>query len=400
MKKGESNNLLGNSSSQSKISGYNLDNTNGNSSAMNQLRSQSIDLKIPLSIPGVTSSDSYLRMSQIDQENRKLKKKMKEKLKSGDSKSKKKSKKYDIEDEDEDEEENQGNGIKVREYEMPEGAIVDSDDDMNKDLNDPHRALDINLDEPLKDYERVPQQRCSLLKADTNSNNNKIENGKEPKSSETKKSKTSSKSATESTENKDSKKKKEKKNKKSKEESKSSKKTKLKSNNSIDLLMSTEPLNRSENDYNELLSPEHEIKPSLTPTNTNNNNNNVSSTKDDDLDFWLSSSKPEANDDVMEEVEGKKEKKSKSKKVEGNGDLVSESKEKKKVKKLKKDDEKNGDEESKPKKSSSKILKDSSPKDDLYKNLASNKYLRIVIFFLLSYEISPKTVLKLRIFVF
>ena len=108
------------------------------------MRSQSIDLKIPLSIPGVTSSDSYYRMSQIDNENKKLKKKMK--LKAAAGKGGKKKKNVPLEDEDE---EDDLPVVKVLKNEMPEGAVDDSDDDdkKKKNSNDPHRALDINLDE-------------------------------------------------------------------------------------------------------------------------------------------------------------------------------------------------------------------------------------------------------------
>jgi hypothetical protein len=88
-------------------------------------------------------------MNQIDNENDKLKKKMKEKASS--KKGKKKDKKSKNEEENEDEDEKEvSNNILVRGYEMPEGAR-DSDDEKkakrNKDVNDPHRALDINLDE-------------------------------------------------------------------------------------------------------------------------------------------------------------------------------------------------------------------------------------------------------------
>lgn len=108
------------------------------------MRSQSIDLKIPLSIPGVTSSDSYYRMSQIDNENKKLKKKMK--LKAAAGKGGKKKKNVPLEDE---EEEDDLPVVKVLKNEMPEGALDDSDDDdrKKKGVNDPHRALDIDLDE-------------------------------------------------------------------------------------------------------------------------------------------------------------------------------------------------------------------------------------------------------------
>lgn len=81
-------------------------------------------------------------MSQIDIENKKLKKKMKAK----DSK-KKKRKGEQIEDIDEDDQE--APIVKVLANEMPEGMLEDSDGDENskRSLNDPHRALDINLDE-------------------------------------------------------------------------------------------------------------------------------------------------------------------------------------------------------------------------------------------------------------
>ena len=116
-----------------------------NSSAGESIRSQSIDLKIPLNIPGVTSSDSYLRMTQIDNENKKLKKKMKKKAK---EEAGKKGKKKGKNSEEEEEDESEGPVIKILSNEMPEGAVDDSDDEKKyKDANDPHRALDINLDE-------------------------------------------------------------------------------------------------------------------------------------------------------------------------------------------------------------------------------------------------------------
>ena len=90
-------------------------------------------------------------MNQIDNENDKLKKKMKEKVssKKGKKKDTKANKKNEEEDEDNDNMKS-ANNIIVRGYEMPEGAR-DSDEEKksknNKDVNDPHRALDINLDE-------------------------------------------------------------------------------------------------------------------------------------------------------------------------------------------------------------------------------------------------------------
>ena len=104
-----------------------------------------MDLKSAITIPGVTSSDSFYRMSQIDRENKKLKKKMKNRI-AGKGADKKKKKKGDEEEEDDDDD---TPIVKVLKNEMPEGAIEESDDDANskRALNDPHRALDINLDE-------------------------------------------------------------------------------------------------------------------------------------------------------------------------------------------------------------------------------------------------------------
>jgi len=108
------------------------------------IRSHSIELKTPLSIPGVTSSENYYRMSQIDIENKKLKKKMK--VKDGLKKNKKNGR-NDINEELDDEE--LAPVVKILENEMPEGARLDSDNDSdrNRAVNDPHRALNINLDE-------------------------------------------------------------------------------------------------------------------------------------------------------------------------------------------------------------------------------------------------------------
>lgn len=103
--------------------------------------SKNVDVKIPLNILGITSSDSYYRMSMIDSENDKLKKKMKNKK---NKKSKEKSKEL-IEDEDEEDERPK---VAITADEMPDGARLSDDDGSKKlDANDPHRLLDINLDE-------------------------------------------------------------------------------------------------------------------------------------------------------------------------------------------------------------------------------------------------------------
>lgn len=130
-----------------------------------ETRSMSIELKTPFSIPGVPSSETFYRASKIDDENEKLKKKMMKKKKQEAEKAAKKTakhkgkKKTQQRDEDEDEpevEEDEAPKVKVLENEMPEGAVDVSDDERDRkklDPKDPHRALNINLDEPLKDDE-------------------------------------------------------------------------------------------------------------------------------------------------------------------------------------------------------------------------------------------------------
>jgi hypothetical protein len=108
---------------------------------MDDNASKNVDLKIPLNILGITSSDSYYRMSMIDSENDKLKKKMKNKK---NKKSKDKNKET-VDDEDEEEERSK---VAIIADEMPEGAHLSDDDGSKKfDANDPHRLLNINLDE-------------------------------------------------------------------------------------------------------------------------------------------------------------------------------------------------------------------------------------------------------------
>lgn len=82
-------------------------------------------------------------------ENKKLKKKMKNKKSEKIKKSKsKKNNNNNLDEDDDDDEENEGPVVKVLANEMPEGAAEDSDDGKSKrPFNDPHRALDINLDE-------------------------------------------------------------------------------------------------------------------------------------------------------------------------------------------------------------------------------------------------------------
>lgn len=105
----------------------------------NNIPVQNIELDVPLKIPGLTTSDKYLKVKkEKDNNNKKSKKKTK------------KSKKGRKEISSEDENPEPLVIVNTAIGEMPEGAIMsdgENDDDDDESNNDPHKALDINLDE-------------------------------------------------------------------------------------------------------------------------------------------------------------------------------------------------------------------------------------------------------------
>ena len=151
--------------------------------------------------------------------------------------------------------------------------------------------------------------------------------------------------------------KKEKKKSKKSKDGEKEKKKRNKSDKSIDLLMSNDTVKGHENEYNELLSPEHEVKSVEEKV----------SEKKDDLDFWLDNSKP-----VQEEV-----------KVESKVES-SENKKEKKAKKSKKDEPKAEKKKSKSKSKNGHVeIEQNGGQVDprlVHKHIVSNKHLDIVIF--------------------
>ncbi|XP_065337319.1 AP-3 complex subunit delta-1 isoform X1 [Cloeon dipterum] len=104
-----------------------------------------LDLPVALKIPGLASSDHYLQKQKQTSSKKKVS-----------TKKKKKSKKHK-ESSDEEELAAPLHVVNTDVGEMPEGATLsDGMDDDNNDLNDPHRALDVNLDEPLRAEETLP----------------------------------------------------------------------------------------------------------------------------------------------------------------------------------------------------------------------------------------------------
>lgn len=93
----------------------------------------SLELNVPLQVPGLASSDRYLKVPS--KKSKKLKKKKRSKGKDKSS------------DEDADAEDSSAPTHIVNvTTEMPEGATVSDNEDSRLPEDDPHRALDIDLD--------------------------------------------------------------------------------------------------------------------------------------------------------------------------------------------------------------------------------------------------------------
>ena len=108
---------------------------------------ESIELDVPLNIPGMTSWSKY----EVVGSSRSGKKKHRVK------KSKKGKRKGAVEESSSDNEAPAALVINKCDGEMPEGATLSDDDDNDsRPLDDPHRALDIDLDSPLSPNEVLP----------------------------------------------------------------------------------------------------------------------------------------------------------------------------------------------------------------------------------------------------
>ncbi|XP_062869312.1 AP-3 complex subunit delta-1 isoform X2 [Trichomycterus rosablanca] len=110
-----------------------------------------IDLSVPLKVPGMPMSDQYLKL----EEERRLKEKAEKKKKDKKNKKEKRGKGKRGDSGPESEEDiTPAHHVDIVTEEMPENALPSDDDE--KDPNDPHKALDIDLDRPLADSEKLP----------------------------------------------------------------------------------------------------------------------------------------------------------------------------------------------------------------------------------------------------
>ncbi|XP_051765879.1 AP-3 complex subunit delta-1 isoform X1 [Ctenopharyngodon idella] len=217
-----------------------------------------IDLSVPLKVPGMPMSDQYVKLEEERRQKEKAEKKKKEKKKKREKRGK--GRKADSGPESE-EDITPAHHVDIVTEEMPENALPSDDDD--KDPNDPHKALDIDLDNllsgtssrPLADSEKLPVRthRPEVLKSPAEDRGNEsIPQESKKKSSKEKKEK---------------KKDKEKDRKRSKEEKKKKKKHKE---------VEEEPM---ESQPEEAVQSEDTKEMAALPT----------SAEASDLDFWLSS---------------------------------------------------------------------------------------------------------------
>lgn len=119
-----------------------------------------IDLSVPLKVPGMPMSEQYLKLEEERRLKERAEKKKKEKKKRKEKRSGR-GKKHDSGPESE-EDITPAHQVDIVTEEMPENALPSDEDE--KDPNDPHKALDIDLDNllemagrrPLADSEKLP----------------------------------------------------------------------------------------------------------------------------------------------------------------------------------------------------------------------------------------------------
>ncbi|XP_051893646.1 AP-3 complex subunit delta-1 isoform X1 [Pristis pectinata] len=122
-----------------------------------------IDLTVPLRVPGMPLSDQYLKLEEERRQQQKRDREKKKKKQKRDKKDKKGKRRHDSLHTESDEDIAPVHHVDIITEEMPENALP-SDDDDDKDPNDPYKALDIDLDNlnpmkkgrPLTDNEKLP----------------------------------------------------------------------------------------------------------------------------------------------------------------------------------------------------------------------------------------------------
>ncbi|XP_054902454.1 AP-3 complex subunit delta-1 isoform X5 [Poeciliopsis prolifica] len=146
-----------------------------------------IDLNVPLKVPGLPMSDQYVKMEEERRQKERAEKKKKEKKKRKEKRSGR-GKKHDSAPESE-EDITPAHMVDIVTEEMPENALPSDDDE--RDPTDPHKALDIDLDNlmesagrrPLADSEKLPVRSHRAAEAQKSPTDGETENAtlQEPK---------------------------------------------------------------------------------------------------------------------------------------------------------------------------------------------------------------------------
>ncbi|XP_054835796.1 AP-3 complex subunit delta-1 [Eublepharis macularius] len=114
-----------------------------------------IDLSVPLKVPGMPVSDQYVKLEEERRHQQKLEKDKKKKKQKKEKRGK--HRRHNSLHTESDEDIAPAHHVDIITEEMPENALPSDEDD--KDPNDPYKALDIDLDKPLADSEKLPVQR-------------------------------------------------------------------------------------------------------------------------------------------------------------------------------------------------------------------------------------------------
>uniref|UniRef100_A0A8C0JEQ0 AP-3 complex subunit delta-1 n=1 Tax=Chelonoidis abingdonii TaxID=106734 RepID=A0A8C0JEQ0_CHEAB len=114
-----------------------------------------IDLSVPLKVPGMPMSDQYVKLEEERRHKQKLEKDKKKKKQKKEKRGK--HRRHNSLHTESEEDIAPAQHVDIITEEMPENALPSDEDD--KDPNDPYKALDIDLDKPLADSEKLPVQR-------------------------------------------------------------------------------------------------------------------------------------------------------------------------------------------------------------------------------------------------
>ncbi|XP_053076160.1 AP-3 complex subunit delta-1 isoform X2 [Acinonyx jubatus] len=114
-----------------------------------------IDLSVPLKVPGMPVSDQYVKLREEREHRQRLEDRRRGKKKDKDRRGK--PRRHSSLHAESDEDVAPAQRVDIVTEEMPENALPSDEDD--KDPNDPYRALDVDLDRPLADSERLPVQK-------------------------------------------------------------------------------------------------------------------------------------------------------------------------------------------------------------------------------------------------